>query len=62
MNIACVLRWRVALVGGILYQEWLTLYGTTFQVQVYTSGWRSVEVMIMKKAACGIDKSFCKNY
>ena len=33
MNIACALRWGVALVGGILYWAWLTLYGTTFQVQ-----------------------------
>ena len=29
MNIACALRWRVALVGGIFYWAWLTLYGTT---------------------------------
>ena len=33
MNIACGLRWGVALVGGILYWAWQTLYGTTFQVQ-----------------------------
>ena len=33
MNIVCALRWGVALVGGILYWAWLTLYGTTFQVQ-----------------------------
>ena len=33
MTIACALRWRVALVGGILYWVWLTLYGKTFQVQ-----------------------------
>ena len=33
MTIACALRWGVALVGNILYQAWLTLYGKTFQVQ-----------------------------
>ena len=33
MNISCTLRWGVALVGGFLYWVWLTLSGTTFQVQ-----------------------------
>ena len=33
VNIECALRWKVALVGGILYWAWLTLYGITFQVQ-----------------------------
>ena len=33
VNIACALRWGVALIEGILYCAWLTLYGTTFQVQ-----------------------------
>ena len=33
MNIVCSLTWGVALIGGILYWAWLTLYGTTFQVQ-----------------------------
>ena len=29
VNIACTLRWGVALVGDIPFWEWLTLYGTT---------------------------------
>ena len=33
MTIACALKWGVATVGNILYWEWLTLYGKTFQVQ-----------------------------
>ena len=33
VSIACTLRWGVALVGCILYWAWLTLYGTSFQVQ-----------------------------
>ena len=33
VNITYALMWGVALIGGILCWAWLTLYGTTFQVQ-----------------------------
>ena len=33
MTITSALRWRVTLVGNILYWAWLTFYGKTFQVQ-----------------------------